>query len=744
LRLLGYRVERNVTINGCQIDVFAEYRTGMIPLRLMVECKDYGDGRTVGIEEVNKFSGILHVARGKAVDKGLLVTTHGFTREAKEFAREAGIELVTFSNLSTELVNFDDYIEKVIAEFEDAPAFSYYVDLTGTETEDYEGAPASDFHRPLDNLVNRFLFEAEGTRLALLGNFGTGKTTFCRKFAHDLARKYKQNQMSRIPIVVGLSDYESKLDIQELVTNTLQFRYGVRIDLTLCQELQRLGRFLLLFDGFDEMASRVDADIIDDNLREVNKISQIPENKFILTCRTHFFRDRVQADVLGDFDIIYIPEWGESELKEYLQRYFGNEWERQLDRINGTHNLTELAETPLFLEMIVETLPKLGEQVRRNELYKVYTDKWIQEESRRRGARLNSVDRKQLVNELAVKLYSEGKVSCHHSEFASIARDRFQLSDAAQIDYLQSDIRTCTFLTRDANGNYGFRHKSFMEFFVAQLIAEQIRAGSQEYLRSKITPLEITRFVVEALTDDPPAEILTTWLRSEQNDTVRENVLSLLTRLRIDFLDPQALAEPVAGQETRLAARFVQGDVDAFNKLYVENRGWLIDSTVSWTRDRSLAEDVVAETFLRAWRKRDNLQSVKHLRAFLHKIARNIYFDQLRRPGGITFVEPLPDTYEEIGRLVIVDTAPNPEVSYEQTEKYRIGHGILEAAIGNLTGIERLVIEGTYLNEKSSMEIAKELGRDVQEIRYLIHRGTAKLKYRLKQEGIALDKAGGE
>src|SRR5438093_1622200 len=69
LRLLGYRVERNVTVNGCQVDLLAEYWTGVISLRMMVECKDYGQ-RAVGIEEVNKFAGVLHAARGKAVDKG--------------------------------------------------------------------------------------------------------------------------------------------------------------------------------------------------------------------------------------------------------------------------------------------------------------------------------------------------------------------------------------------------------------------------------------------------------------------------------------------------------------------------------------------------------------------------------------------------------------------------------------------------------------------------------------------------
>jgi RNA polymerase sigma factor (sigma-70 family) len=732
LRLLGYQVHRNVLINGCQIDLMAEYRTGMIPLRLMVECKDYGDSRTVGVEEIKTFSGVLHAARGKAVDKGLFVTTHGFTKEAKELARHAGIELVTFSDLSTQLVNFDDYIEKVIAEFEGNPAFDFYIDLTGTETEDYEGAPDSDFHRPLDDLVNRCLFEGDGARLALLGNFGTGKTTFCRKFAYDLACKYKHNPMSRIPVVIGLSDYESKLDIQELVTNTLQFRYGVRIDLTLCRELQRLGRFLLLFDGFDEMASRVDADVIHDNLREVNKISQIPENKFIVTCRTHFFRDRVQADILGDFYIIYIPEWAEPELKEYLQKRFGDEWEQQLERIHGTHNLSELAQTPLFLEMIVETLPKLGEQVQRNELYRVYTDKWINEESRRRGARLNSIERKKLVNELAIKLYVEGKSSCHHSEFTSIVTSRFQISDAAQIDYLQSDIRTCAFLTRDTHGNYGFRHKSFMEFFVAQIIADQIRRGSKEYIRSKTIPLEIVRFIVEALTHEPPTEALKMWLRDEQDSIIRENVLSLVTRLKIDSLKPETLHESIEEPETRLAARFLQGDTAAFDKLYFENCEALIRTVSTWTRDRALAEDIVAESFIRAWEYRDRLELTKGLRPYLLRIARNLHVDQLRRPSSRLKVEAFPESYDDLDQLPFSELVPSPESSYERTEKYEIEHRILERALAGLKGIERLVMEEVYLQEKTAQDIANELGSDVREVKFIINKAKAKLRYRLK------------
>src|SRR5207253_11484974 len=138
-------------------------------------------------------------------------------------------------------------------------------------------------------------------------------------------------------------------------------------------------------------------------------------------------------------DILYIPEWTERELKEYLQKRFGDEWETKLNIISGTHNLPELSQTPLFLEMIVETLPKLGDEVKRVELYQVYTDTWIQDQSRRKGARLTVYQRKQFVKELAMKLFLEGKLSCHHKEFVPILRQRFDIDDAAQMDYLRSD-----------------------------------------------------------------------------------------------------------------------------------------------------------------------------------------------------------------------------------------------------------------------------------------------------------------
>src|SRR3712207_450573 len=62
------------------------------------------------------------------------------------------------------------------------------------------------------------------------------------------------------------------------------------------------------------------------------------------------------------------------------------------------------------------------------------------------------------------------------------------------------------------------------------------------------------------------------------------------------------------------------------------------------------AEDMVQETFLRAWRKRENYTGRGPLRAWLYRIATNACLDRLdRRPrelsadGEVLWLEPLPE-----------------------------------------------------------------------------------------------------
>lgn len=728
LRLLGYEVKHNVTLEGSQIDLLAEYKTGVIPLRLMVECKD--EDQNVGIEAIKQFSGALSPVRGKLVDKGLLVAKSGFTRAAKELGDAAGIQLVTFNELANRLVDFDAFIEQVIQEFEGSPSSSYYVDLPYALTEGYTTEAPDVIQRPLDSAVKRLLSEEGKSRIALLGNFGTGKTTWCKKFARDLALEYKKDPTSRIPLVVSLADYETKLDIQQLITNTFQFRYGVRIDLTICQELQRLGRLCLLFDGFDEMATRVDPEVVRENLREISKVARIPENLFILTCRTHFFRDKVQAEVLASFETLFIPEWGEAELTEYLQKRFGDEWITQLEKIRGTHNLAELAQTPLFLDMITETLPRLGDKVRRSELYEEYTSAWVQGQSARRGARLDSADRKRFVTELAIKLYTDARSACHYSEFASILQSRFSITDASQLDYLQSDVRSCTFLTRNEKGDYEFKHKSFMDFFVAKALKSEIEAGSKSLLRTRSLPLEVGEFLIELMSLSLSATVVVDWYRSDTDSILKENLLRLIVglRLKLPSLPTDSTAE---GQEHNDIVLFLQGDAEAFNKVVHRFKAPIIGFFVRKGHELQTATTLAYDVFLYALENPPSDTSPSTFRNLLQRIARTIFFDTLRSEQRIYRATTSLDAYldEEEGspRPSLVDGIANPAEELCAKELKQS----LQMALSKLSDTERIFIQLTLLDGCSDSDAAANLGMSFHAVKDLRRKALSKLRNHL-------------
>lgn len=727
LELLGYKVDPDVRVNGRQTDLYAEYWTGEICLRLMIECKD--ESTPVGVEEVSQFAARVQIAHRHKIDKGLIVAKRGFTKDAKTVAADAGVQAVSFDDLSNRLVHFDSYIDRVIADFDRSAVSKYYIDLSFALTEDYYGSDSHLIQRPLDDAVNRIIAAEGHNQIALLGNFGTGKSTWCRKFARDMARRYRDDHHNRIPVVVSLSDYEGKLDIQELITSTLQFTYGLQISLTVCLELQRHGRFLFIFDGFDEMATRADSEVVRDNLRQINKVAKIQENLFIITCRTHFFRDKVQAEVLKEFETLYIPEWGEAELREYLEKRFGGDWQRHFDRIRGTHNLPELAETPLFLEMIAETLPKLGDHVRRTELYQTYTANWISEQSQRKGARLTSDERAAFVQDLAVKLYRDERVSCHYSEFSSLLQSRFQITDASAMDYVQSDVRNCTFVTRTSTGHYEFRHKSFMEYFVAVAMQVQIEKADTDLLSARGIPVEIRGFLVELIEQSPPTKLLSNWWAENRETVLGGNAFTMLAALG----EALTIDGAVVDDETRSAAEFLEflrGDPRALESIYTRYFPVLRDHLARLLGDVDEARDAAQEVMLRLIEERDRLEvgTSTNFRGFLlaraSNVARRRTANNHLKANRSVYIE----NFTEFAAQIYDHKAPSPVdilVAKEQVEGLRKA---MEYAMLQLPGRQRAIVQRVFIEGRRQSDVATEFGYSRSGLSTLISRTLASIR----------------
>jgi hypothetical protein len=113
--LKARRVSQNIGLAGHQIDIYIEEETptGQI-LRTAVEAKFYQ--RPVGKDVVTRFALITDFLRkANLIDRGMLVSLNGFTKEASLSAKEFEIELLKFEDLESQAGRYrsvNAFIEK--------------------------------------------------------------------------------------------------------------------------------------------------------------------------------------------------------------------------------------------------------------------------------------------------------------------------------------------------------------------------------------------------------------------------------------------------------------------------------------------------------------------------------------------------------------------------------------------------------------------------------------------------------
>ena len=102
-RTLGARVEQDVALAGNQIDIVIEEATpSASKIRTAIECKDYS--RPAGVDVVNQFGSLIALLKQRGLtDRGALVTSHGFTHQARAAAKEMGLDLLEFADLQQQV-----------------------------------------------------------------------------------------------------------------------------------------------------------------------------------------------------------------------------------------------------------------------------------------------------------------------------------------------------------------------------------------------------------------------------------------------------------------------------------------------------------------------------------------------------------------------------------------------------------------------------------------------------------------
>lgn len=107
------------------------------------------------------------------------------------------------------------------------------------------------------------------------------------------------------------------------------------------------------------------------------------------------------------------------------------------------------------------------------------------------------------------------------------------------------------------------------------------------------------------------------------------------------------LETPTEAKDVELAK---QGDVGAFERLYRNNTGCVYALCLRMVADRSLAEELVQDVFVRAWQKLESFRGESAFSSWLYRLAVNVVLSEQRsrrrREARIVAVED-PASHEK-------------------------------------------------------------------------------------------------
>ncbi len=182
---------------------------------------------------------------------------------------------------------------------------------------------------------------------------------------------------------------------------------------------------------------------------------------------------------------------------------------------------------------------------------------------------------------------------------------------------------------------------------------------------------------------------------------------------------PRDDGDPRNDRELVYAARL--GDERAFDLLFYRYRDGVYRLSLAITKDPQAAEEVVVDTFARAYRALARLEPDDTLRPWLYRVAINESYDH--RPRG------LAQTPLDLADELAVPDDGSPAQMAERAEDRRI----VLAAVGSLDDKHRAVVVLHYLNELPLAEIALVVGAPVGTVKSRLHYALRTLRVHLSQ-----------
>lgn len=179
-------------------------------------------------------------------------------------------------------------------------------------------------------------------------------------------------------------------------------------------------------------------------------------------------------------------------------------------------------------------------------------------------------------------------------------------------------------------------------------------------------------------------------------------------------------AVPRANDDTPLVLRAIRRDQEAFGELYDRHVVRVYRHIYYMVGNTAEAEDLTAQTFLRAWEaiERYQVRGAPFV-SWLLRIAHNL---------GVSYLRSRRESSELHDGIVDTKERRDPEWSYQQTAEEEL----VREAILLLREEQRQVIILRFIEDLDYKEVAEIIGKSVAAIRVIQHRALNSLRKQMK------------
>ncbi|WP_242887262.1 TIR domain-containing protein [Actinomadura litoris] len=427
-----------------------------------------------------------------------------------------------------------------------------YRELDRLRADGEGGGGPGEVHEDVVGEMLRLLAADHGRFLLLLGDFGRGKTFSLR----ELARRIPQELPHVVPILIELRALDKAHSVDGLVAAHLANHGEELIDLKAFHYMLRQGRIVLLFDGFDELVTRVTYDQAADHLDTLLRAAQ-DKAKIVVASRTQHFKSQAQVltalgervGVLPHRRVLGLEEFTPSQVRSYLVNRYGDEEaaDERLGLLSGVEELLALTPNPRMLSFIADlpgdrlrAVARARTTVSPADLYEEILSSWLEYEAERvrpAGGQpgLRVEDMWEAVGTLALRLWEGDDRFLRLAELADVADTLTGLAEGRLSPHqVTHAVGAGSLLVRTDEGLFGFIHVSVMEWLVARHIAGELDRGAAP---AALGRRALSQLTVDFLCDLADTRACQEWAERvladpAAADAARANAIRITTRLR--------------------------------------------------------------------------------------------------------------------------------------------------------------------------------------------------------------------